>query len=171
MLCERCNENPATVHIVKVVNGVKEETNICEQCAKEQENFGIGSDFNMVSPFSFQSLLSGLVDYINQSSQGEPFKEISCKNCGITYSEFKRKGLLGCSKCYDTFNETIMPIIKRVQGDTEHIGKLPLKSGKELMEKKKVINLKEELQKAILNEEYEKAAMIRDELKALQKSE
>ena len=53
MLCERCNVNPANVHIVKIVNGVKQETSICEQCAKEQEGLGMGSDFNMDSPFFF----------------------------------------------------------------------------------------------------------------------
>lgn len=171
MLCERCNVNPANVHIVKIINGVKQETSICEQCAKEQEGLGMGSDFNMDSPFSFQSLLSGLVDYINQSSKSAPLQEASCENCGMTYSEFKRKGLLGCSKCYENFNEILLPIVKRVQGDTEHVGKFPLKSGKALMERKKILSLKEDLQKSILAEEYEKAAMLRDEIKALQKLE
>ncbi len=171
MLCERCNKNEATVHIVKVINGLKEEHNLCESCAKEQEGVGLGSEINMVSPFSFQNLLSGLVDYFNQSSQDVKSTEITCKNCGMTYSQFKQKGLLGCSECYQNFNQTVMPVIKRVQGNTEHVGKVPGKVGKDLIEKRKVLKLKEELQKAILAEEYEEAARIRDEIKSIQKSE
>lgn len=171
MLCERCNKNEATVHIVKVINGLKEEHNLCESCAKEQEGVGLGSEINMVSPFSFQNLLSGLVDYFNQSSQDVKSTEIACKNCGMTYSQFKQKGLLGCSECYQNFNQTVMPVIKRVQGNTEHVGKVPGKVGKDLIEKRKVLKLKEELQKAILAEEYEEAARIRDEIKSIQKSE
>lgn len=171
MLCEKCNENPATYHIVKVINGNKTEINLCENCAKEHEGMSFGGEFDMAAPFSFQNLLSGLMDYINQSSQSAPVTDVSCNNCGLSYSEFKQKGLLGCSECYKTFGNMISPVVKRVQGNTEHIGKVPSKANKDMIEKKRILKLKEELQNAILAEEYEKAAIIRDEIKSLQKSE
>lgn len=171
MICEKCNKNQATVHIVKVINGIKQETNICEKCAKDYEGFNLGSSINLDSPFSFQNLLGGLVEYITEDSENNRSLEQSCNNCGMTYKEFKQKGLLGCSECYRTFSKMVMPVVKRVQGDIEHIGKVPEKSGKEIVEKQRLLKLKEELQKAILSEEYEKAAMLRDEIKALQKSE
>ncbi len=30
MLCDKCNKSNATVHITKVINGHKEEVNLCE---------------------------------------------------------------------------------------------------------------------------------------------
>jgi protein arginine kinase activator len=168
MLCNMCKQNHATVHIVKVVNGVKEELNLCEKCAKESDTFNMNGSLKLDSPFTFQNLLGGLVDYINQSSQNVRNTEAVCSLCGTTYSEFKQKGLMGCDSCYKHFGATITPVIKRVQGNLEHVGKIPLKAGKEIMEKKRLLDLKEQLQKAILGEEYEKAAEIRDKIRELQ---
>lgn len=171
MLCDMCKANPATVHIVKVVNGAKQELNICESCAKSSQGFGIPGDLKMQSPFTFQNVLSGLVDYINQSSNSQRNMEVVCSKCGMSYSDFKKLSLMGCSECYSSFGQFITPVIKRVQGNSEHIGKVPLKSGKEIMEKKQMENLKEQLQKAILSEEYEKAAELRDKIRELQSND
>jgi Uncharacterized protein with conserved CXXC pairs len=168
MLCEICKQNNATVHIIKVINGVKQELNLCENCANSSQENDIHNEFKMDTSFTFQNLLGGLVDYINQSSQNNRTTESVCDGCGMTYSEFKRVGLLGCSECYNKFASTIMPVIKRVQGNTEHVGKIPVKSGKLILEKKKLKSLKEELQKSIIDEEYERAAQLRDEIKLLQ---
>lgn len=167
MLCEKCNVNEATVHIVKVVNGDKQEMRLCESCAKDISDIPISS-LDGVSEFSFNNILSGLMDYINKASQNPQPQELKCNNCGMTYRRFRKIGLLGCSECYEVFSKTLNPIIKRVQGDVEHVGKVPLRISKGYIEKKKIIKLKEELQQAILAEEYEKAAMLRDEIRALQ---
>lgn len=171
MLCEMCKQKNASVHFVRVVNGVKQTLNICEGCAKQSQGFAFTEDVKLESPFTFQSMLSGLVDYINQSSHSIRNTETVCPNCGMTYGEFKQRGLMGCGACYKQFSPTIMPVIKRVQGNIEHIGKIPVKSGKEIMEKKRLMSLKEELQKAILEEEYEKAAQLRDKIREIQRND
>lgn len=166
MLCDKCQKNPATVHIVKIINGDKKEMNLCHGCA--QENQELAFPGIAISPFSFQNLLSGFVDNMGKVADQHTIPELRCSSCGITAEEFKRSGLVGCEQCYKTFRTIINPIIQRVQGKTEHKGKFPKKAGRELINKKRVIKLKEELQKAILEEEYEKAATIRDEIKNLQ---
>jgi protein arginine kinase activator len=166
MICEKCKVNDATVHIVKMINGNKQEMRLCEKCANDITDIPFGENFQMVDGFTFQNLLSGLVDYMNNNTKDKAVKESSCDNCGMAYSEFKKTGLLGCSKCYEAFSSTIKPVVKRVQGDVEHLGKIPTKAGKEIIEKKRLLKLKEELQNAILAEEYERAAVIRDEIKA-----
>lgn len=169
MLCDICKKNEANVHITRIVNGVKQELNICEKCAKDMGDVGFdGEMINFNSPFTFQNILSGLVDYINQSVPTEESSELVCKNCGTTYSEFREKGFLGCSECYKNFSSTLMPIIKRVQGNVEHTGKIPEKLGKDLIEKRQLLKLKEDLNKAVAAEEYEKAAQIRDKIKEIQ---
>lgn len=171
MLCEKCKKNMATVHITKITKGVKQEVNLCEACAKESGELNMGVNMTFPGGFSFQNVLSGIMDYINQPIQSNTTEEMTCSSCGNTYSDFKNTGLLGCSECYKEFKDTLAPVIKRVQGNLEHSGKIPKKSGKGLAEKKRMLQLKEDLQKAIAAEEYEKAATIRDMIRELQKGE
>ncbi|KEI05061.1 UvrB/UvrC motif-containing protein [Clostridium botulinum] len=169
MLCELCRQNEATIHITKIVNGVKKEANICSKCAGNSEEFNLVSDMDIITPFSFQNILGGLMDYVNDTSKSSRIAEIKCENCGASYREFKEKGLLGCSECYKYFSPAILSVVKGVQGNTEHIGKIPKRSGKDLVNKNKILKLKEELQKAIALEEYEKAAEIRDKIRDIDK--
>lgn len=173
MICEKCKVNDATVHIVKMSAVGKKEMRLCEKCASEFSDIPLGGDLQDLNGFTFQSLISGLVDYMSNNSKDiaeKIAKEKNCENCGMTYGEFKKTGLLGCSKCYYSFSNTIKPVIKRVQGDLEHVGKIPTKAGKEIIEKKRILKLKEELQNAILSEEYEKAAVLRDEIKFIKEN-
>lgn len=171
MICEICKKNEANVYITKVINGMKQELRICDKCAREKEGFGIEENISFSTPFSFQNILSGLMDYVNKPSEVTRVSELVCKNCGTTYNDFKKTGLLGCSECYQNFSNTLNPVIKRVQGNVEHVGKIPKKLGKDIMERKRLTKLKEELQKAIASEEYEKAARIRDEIREIQSME
>lgn len=171
MLCDRCKKNNATVHIVKIINDTKQEIKLCEDCAKQSNEIDIGDTMKFGNPFTFQSILSGFVDYLNQTPKGIRQVEATCPTCDITYGEFKQKGLLGCDNCYSYFSSALIPVIKRVQGNVEHTGKIPVKAAKNIIEKKRLIKLKEELQKAILMEEYEEAAKLRDEIREIQKSE
>lgn len=164
MLCEICKKNEATVHITKIINGEKQEVNICDECAKRSEGF------NISTPFSIQNVLNGIMDCIYQTGGIPNDVDPKCENCGTTFSEFKKSGLLGCNQCYKKFSKMLMPVIKRMQGNVEHVGKIPEKYGKSISEKKKIATLKEELQKAIALEEYEKAAEIRDTIRDIQKS-
>ena len=88
-----------------------------------------------------------------------------CKKCGTTYSQFKKTGKLGCGECYDSFKEELASKVQEIQGHTEHIGKIPVREEKKVISNKKVNELKKALQEAIIEEEYEKAAVIRDEIK------
>jgi protein arginine kinase activator len=163
MICESCGKNEAHVHLTKIINGQKQELNICESCEEELEGFQ--------SPFSFQNILSGIMDYMSPGVQTVKSYEATCKNCGATYNHFKRYGLLGCSECYMTFAPYINTVIKRVQGNTEHTGKIPQKLGKGVLEKRRLKKLKEDLQKAIASEEFENAAEIRDKINSYKEGE
>ncbi|MCY6371591.1 UvrB/UvrC motif-containing protein [Clostridium ganghwense] len=169
MLCDVCKKNEATIHITKIINGVKQEIKLCPECAGKSEEFNIVPDMDIITPFSFQNILSGLMDYVNIPSKNNKSVVLTCKNCGATYREFKEKGLLGCSQCYENFKPTIMSVIKGVQSNAEHVGKIPRKSGKDIVQRQRLLKLKEELQKAVAMEEYERAAEIRDEIREIEK--
>lgn len=166
MICSRCKKNEANFHITKIINGVKHEEHLCEVCAK---NNTMGLDMDTSSQVSFQNILSGFMDYISNNPNEQLSNQVCCKNCGKKYGEFKNTGMLGCEECYKNFDESIKTIIKRVQQSTTHNGKIPKKYGSELMKKREVLKLKEQLKSAIDMEEYEKAAEIRDVIRELEK--
>jgi len=91
-----------------------------------------------------------------------------CQKCGMSYDEFQKVGKLGCSGCYETFGNRLKPILKRLHGSVEHSGKVPVKISKTLRTSKEIEELKGLLSKAVQNEEYEKAAEIRDRIKAIE---
>jgi protein arginine kinase activator len=171
MNCERCGKNEANVYIAKIINGIKQDMNICDKCAAESGELNFSGTMGMPGDLSFQNVLSGIMNYINQPNQNTLKETYVCSTCGTTYDDFKNTGLLGCSECYKYFNLAITPVIKRVQGNLENIGKVPLRAGKGLLEKKKLQLLKDELQRVIELEEYERAAEIRDELREIQKGD
>lgn len=164
MLCENCNMREATVHKTKITNGVKEELHLCEECAKKDEMPGFNNNFSIHSFLS--NLLEGSMAPNITISDSQSKK---CPQCGSTYNDFRRSGRLGCSMCYLTFNDMLAPLIKRIQGNNIHAGKIPKKSGHSIRLRRKIRNLKNQLQQLVETEEFEEAARVRDEIKALEK--
>lgn len=162
MLCERCKKNDATYHVTKIIYNKKADLHLCEQCAREMQEIS--------AAFPIQNILSELMGYISQTHEIEKHYEPRCSNCGTYYSEFKKAGLLGCSECYSSFKDELSPVLKRVQGNVKHAGKIPRSRGKARTKKIDMNGLRIMLQKAIENEEYEDAAKIRDEIKKMQNS-
>jgi protein arginine kinase activator len=97
-------------------------------------------------------------------------EDVSCSVCGMTYEEFKNKGQLGCENCYTAFKQ-LDTIIKNMHGSNKHMGKIPNRGQKDLIVKRELENLKKKLSEAIKIEEYEDAARIRDEIRAIEKGE
>jgi len=163
MLCQKCNAKKATVHYTKIINGEKSEIHLCEDCARENE------EINFEVPFTINNFLTGMLDSINTS----PFKmdyiqSMTCEKCGMNYNRFKQLGRLGCKECYKTFGDKLIPLVKRIHGSDTHSGKIPRKEGALLRRKRELQNLKRELNRAVLKEEYEKAAELRDKIKKLE---
>ncbi len=158
MLCDKCKVNAAKLHYTKIINGKVEELHLCETCAIENQ------DFDMDNPFSIHKLFTGLFENIKDKSE-ESTEEITCSNCGLTLSRFKKTGKLGCAKCYEDFNEYLQPVIQGIHGHKHHIGKSPKRLSPDIKLQKDIEDLSVELEDAVKKEEFEKAAEIRDEIK------
>lgn len=165
MICQECHKREATLHIKKMVNGVKEDRLLCEVCASKKSSFPSEKFFNL------NQLLSGMMEMEGESSQASLPKDgkVQCSNCGMTYDLFKELGRFGCARCYTTFQEKIQPLFRKIHGNTEHTGKFPKGRGKEIGIQGKIKALKSQMQRAIDKEAFEEAAKIRDEIKALEK--
>lgn len=171
MECQECHIRPATLHFTRVINGEKQEFHLCEQCAKEK---GELSDMMAGSgAFSIHNLLSGLLNFeqpLGESAtlHGEQ-QDLKCKKCGLHYREFTKIGKFGCDECYETFENKLDPILRKVHsGNTTHIGKIPKRAEKTIGLKRKISDLKDHLKQLILEEEFEKAAKVRDEIRTLE---
>ncbi|WP_054693624.1 UvrB/UvrC motif-containing protein [Syntrophomonas palmitatica] len=165
MLCDECKQKPANVHFAQMVNGQKTETHLCEECAAKKGTF----IFQIDNSFSIPNLLASF--FGNYNMQGMPVlaPAKSCANCGTSLDNVKQTGKLGCSECYSVFDDELEPTLRRIHGNNQHIGKVPARGGEKVILKKRVEYLKQQLQQAILNEDYEKAAEIRDVIKDIEK--
>ena len=171
MLCQICKKNQATVTIVKMENGKKIELHACSDCA----NYLFGQT---LSTFSFNQnnineVLEGLLNAVNQyGKKGFDRKraELTCSNCGMTYEEFIETGKLGCSQCYQVFKRNLQPLLARLHQKEHHTGKFPDAMKAHFNRLKKIKILKEKLQQAVLKEEYEAAAKLRDQINSEEKN-
>ena len=168
MLCQECKQKPATVHLVKIVDNHKTELHLCEDCARQRQ------DFMNVTPFTINDLIASFMDMQNQKAQdaASPTYEKPlaprCTVCGLDFNQFRKTGLLGCEDCYQSFREELLPLLRRIQGNTVHTGKVPKRSGSGLVRQKKITSLKTELKKAVETEAFEKAAVLRDQIRELE---
>ncbi len=170
MLCDRCKQNQATVHSVTIINGVKQEHYLCSECAK-------GAQYKVPSLMDILSGFYGAPQQIQQQS--------ACA-CGSSMDLFQESGLLGCPDCYTSYRDELIPVIKRAQGGRlRHVGRRPMRlepqeaaaaQQEEAKEDAKpqlseVDRLKEELNKAVQEERFERAAELRDRIRTLEKGE
>lgn len=91
-----------------------------------------------------------------------------CSGCGRTYYDFQKSGRLGCSECYKAFENPVKSTLKRMQKSTHHTGKIPSRQSETLLKKRKLDELKKELSAAVAKEDYELAARLHKEIKALE---
>ena len=172
MKCERCQKNEASIHIAQVINGTRTEHHLCEACAAQS-----GYDFNfkdMVNPFLSSGVFGGSIFNTTggiPAFGGTAPRDVVCPECGTTFEEFRKSGLLGCSRCYEAFRERLDPVLRRVQGGTRHIGRTVCRTEEnqeQLMLKNKLAVLRKELAASVEREAYEEAARIRDEIRGLE---
>ena len=156
MLCQKCKINNANVKIIRNVNGDVKEYFLCSSCA-EGEGMGLSHSFKDIIPDSFFNILAPDVRSV-----------LVCPECELSYPEFKKNPKFGCERCFDAFKEMIPDMIKNIHGSTVHTGKIPKRSGGEIIKKKKITDLRAELNKAVSEENFELAAKFRDEIKALE---
>lgn len=160
MKCEKCGKNVATTHIHSVINGEVTEIHLCGYCAA---NNGI----NKFEHLGLMNLLATVFDdsTLNPKSIDNATK---CETCGATFADIASCGLIGCPDCYKTFSKQLTPTLRRIHGNTGHIGKIPSSSAPRLSTVSKIDELKRRLQDAIKTENFELAATLRDRIREME---
>ncbi len=147
MLCDKCGKYQATTHYKSLINGELTEQHLCSNCA---------ADLNFSFPNIFASVFA----------KNEELETIRCSCCGSSFADIKKEGKAGCSQCYSVFYEKLLPSLNLLHGNVKHIKSNEIskkESPTDIINKKKL-----ELKKAIEEENYEQAALLRDEIKILE---
>lgn len=160
MLCEECGKNQATVSIsVSTGNGFSTR-NLCPECMKKMELSLAKGDI--------QSFLSSILSILSKEKK-EDQPSITCSSCGLTYAEFEHTGRLGCAQCYRDFAAQLKPVLQKIHGRTQHAGRKPasfVPDPQDLLDQK-MLELRQKMEEAVAQENFEDAAKYRDELRSL----
>jgi protein arginine kinase activator len=156
------------VHVAEITNGQKQETHLCELCAKEIQIHGFG----FFPQMNMNNFLAGLLNYDFNSSNVNQVEATgkNCEKCGVSEEQFAKKGLLGCGDCYPIFEEKMLPLLRRIHGNTRHTGKVPERTGGRARLVKEIEVIKRQLKEAISREEFERAAQLRDSIRQMEKN-
>lgn len=164
MLCEICHQKPATVKLTQIVNDQKKEMNLCKSCADKK---GLSNPFGGLPDIIGSIILGILSQGIAEHKEKKADTSLVCESCGLSIGQFEKTGILGCSDCYQAFEEPLKNLLRRIHGSNKHIGSRPV-TYRQHVERPNVKILKLQLQNAVKNEEYERAAVLRDTIRDIE---
>jgi protein arginine kinase activator len=161
--CDQCGSDDAVVHLTQIVNNQMSTYHLCEKCAAEK-----GLEVTP-EPVNFP-----LTDFLAQMGEGsggtsDVSDDLRCAFCGLTFKDFRETGRLGCPQCYSSFEGPLRALLRRIHGGTQHMGKVYLPPDPSATEmEKRLETLRRKLQRAVETEDFERAADLRDEIRALE---
>lgn len=160
MLCDACKKHEATVHLTQIgEDGNMQTYDLCESCSKAK---GIEDP----TGFSLAGLLMGLGSQKeSETIASEP--ESKCPECGFSLADFKKAGRFGCPQCYAAFSDPLNSLLKSMHKGIKHTGKRPQSQAKNLAVVDQLQQLQAQLEEAIQTENFEQAAVLRDQIKQL----
>lgn len=186
MLCENCGKRKAEIHLVKVINGVRMEEDICRECAEKLMPFheaakALKMSFSLDGIMNVEGALRNLLLPMLPELYEIEGKEMRCPHCGEKINADELFGRLESEQGTDT----------NIVFDFSHTGGLSgeTNGGKEKKQataqapasdlevknqpgapEKELSALKKELEFVLRGEKYERAAEIRDRVIELEKN-
>lgn len=160
--CEVCGQNPATVHYTAYENNQTREMHVCQGCAVEKGIVVVAADkekFSIADP-----VMALFGEAATPELRGA---HVQCPGCGLLFSGFRQTGRLGCAGCYEAFAGQIRPLLRRIHGNQNHVGKAPRREAGALSRRSQLQQMQAELEMAIDRENFERAAELRDRIRIL----
>jgi protein arginine kinase activator len=167
--CELCGEEPATMHLLRVVHGTVSHTHLCAHCAEGMAEQTEGLALVLAVPSVLRSLSkrssTGHEEGAEASATGQ--EESFCGVCGTTLSDLKESGMVGCANCYRIFADHLEATVRREAEPVEHLGKVPLRGPESDSLRHEMMRLERMLRELVEHERFEEAAGVRDRLAEL----
>lgn len=176
MQCEHCKKRKATIFYKENINGHIKEFQLCNDCATVYQQTDELEYLSICMEDFSQSLL------LNTNQNADPIPQLntppipkdppSCPVCGLTLSQLQSNSRMGCETCYAVFIPWLqLPLQLHIPSPSSSIsqGKRYPRAYRQRKEKQtKISSLKQELALAITTQAFEKAALLRDEIQALE---
>ncbi|MDD5087498.1 MAG: UvrB/UvrC motif-containing protein [bacterium] len=172
--CQACNARPAVVQFVQVTGDQRREMWLCRECAL---SLGMRSQVE-----AFQRLSQLLMQQPAMTEITDDMRAAlgtTCRRCKMVFEEFVKSGLLGCPECYNEFHDLLKPVLRRLHGVTRASGEKKAETvlsdsppvrraeSETARDSESREHLELQLNLALLEENYERAAELRDRLKKL----
>ncbi|MBL4888990.1 MAG: UvrB/UvrC motif-containing protein [Candidatus Lindowbacteria bacterium] len=166
-ICDICKVNPAQIQFVEQRGTHQKKVAMCQSCGAEKGIMQQGGNLSLNIPDIMAQLPNVMAAMTGTSL---PHAALQCPNCGLMATDFSKTGRVGCSDCYEVFGELLKPVISKVQPGTTHRGLVPERSA-EFQLKNNIDQLKLKLKEVVAQENYEEAASLRDQIRAIETSE
>ena len=75
---------------------------------------------------------------------------------------------MGCPQCYRAFSGQVPKLLESIHGSSHHRGKIPVAGGGKTSMVGQLAAKKQQLEALVAQEKFEEAAVLRDEIKALE---
>lgn len=161
MVCDICKTGDAVIQLTEVEGKGVRQLHLCEKCAAER-----GVETTITAP---KPEITSFLQTVHQQmavSQGDAAR---CTFCSGTLKDFRTTGRLGCAHCYDAFEMSLRDLLRRVHGNSRHIGRKYEAPSADSTETAGTANeLRAQLLRAIQGEQFEQAANIRDQLRGME---
>ena len=161
MLCQNCHKNSATVRYAEVVDGTVSDVHLCREClTQRQDAVSSGFEFSAPSPFL------GKKKQKSAQRSGEVWQ--TCTSCSTSLKAIMDTGRVGCSVCYANFPAQLESLLEGIHVGLNHRGKVPRQDDTRARVRSDLQSKRGLLKTALGIENYEDAASLRDEIRALE---
>lgn len=177
--CERCHHAPASVLYHEHISGRTRRLSLCAACTATLEAAGELESVSkpipdLASPLTFPDEFRPSLPFSVDTSDS-PHAADACPLCGATLSDIVAVGKLGCACCYQFFSEgdnsPLRLLLQALTGCVSHRGQAPASKRRRRERAERLAQLKLSLKEAVLTEAYEDAAILRDEIRALESTD
>jgi protein arginine kinase activator len=156
--CSICGKL-ATIHLTQIINNKVHKIDLCEQCAQQKAIM----DAEVIS---FMEMVTK--PFVDKKTARDLELTLKCKVCKCELKDFKKEGRLGCEHCYEYLKPALDGLLEKLYKNKKHLGKCPMRGSKGQSKKRQLDLLDHQIAEAIKHEQYEEAALFRDQKKALE---
>lgn len=160
--CGKCKK-PIKVLYTEIIGNSIVRTSMCADCPELLRH------------------LRGIESGDKSTGQLEGVADLCCGNCGTTLEEIKRGHFLGCEECYNIFGDILISellaanklpsrLVNVKKSVPIHIGRTPGEPFT-INVASRLLALNEALSETLRREDYEQAALLRDQIRDLTEKE
>lgn len=184
MICDECRINEACCAITMLAGDRTITRHLCRSCMekiqRQQPRDAVARLLSEAMRDSLMNAIAAKAATAVNNDAGVQHKEetsdddnMKCSCCGKTFGEVKKKNQLGCPECVSAFGSKLSEYIEEMPSNKaaacitapiQHYGSIADDANMGIHSSYRLREMNKMLEEAVKNEEYEKAARLRDEI-------